>query len=110
MCVRVSLSVFLHTDSDSELSYVSAFIPGLLEEIGGEEMGEDRGGREAHPQPGPWLAQLHRPSGRGPGGLAGAESDPCRLGREGMKGREGGGVKEGGKGSTSVMPKGMLPT
>lgn len=62
-------------------------IPGLREEAGGEEMGEEREGREGHPQPGPWLAQLHRPSGRGPGGLAGAESDPCRLGRDGGKGR-----------------------
>lgn len=65
-------------------------------------MGEDRGGREGHPQPGPWLAQLHRPSGRGPGGLAGAESDPCRLGGGGNKGkgrnrgREGEGQGEGG--------------
>ena len=63
-------------------------------------MGEDRGGREGHPQPGPWLAQLHRPSGRGPGGLAGAESDPCRWGREGREGEEQGegrgGAEQGG--------------
>lgn len=72
-------------------------IPGLWEEAGGEETGEERKGREGHPQPGPWLAQLHRPSGRGPGGLARAESDPCRLGRNGGRGRSKGRGEGGGR-------------
>ena len=63
----------------------------------GGEMGEGRGGEERATQPGPWLAQLHRPSGRGPGGLAGAESDPCRLG-EGTEGGRNSGHRKGGPG------------
>lgn len=70
-------------------------IPGLLRRLGeGRREREEEGGR-ATPSPAPgWLNSIG-PSGRGPGGLAGAESDPCRLGKG-----------NGGKGSNGVGDKG----
>lgn len=77
-------------------------IPGCWRRRGGETGGERREGA-GHPQPGPWLAQLHRPSGRGPGGLAGTESDPCRLGEGGEGGEEQGGTGRGRAGGGQYL-------
>lgn len=60
----------------------------------GDGRGEEGGRERATPSPAPGWLNSNGPSGRGPGGLAGAESDPCRLREE----REGRGGMGGGVG------------
>jgi hypothetical protein len=82
-------------------------IPGLLEEVGERETGEGKrreGGATPSPAPG-WLNSI-RPSGRGPGGLAGTESDACRLGKgNGGWGGTGWGNRGEGRGRRRAVPQ-----
>jgi hypothetical protein len=106
VCVRVSLSVSLQ-HVGMTCRYVVCLIPGLLEEVWGGETGKGKrreGGATPSPAPG-WLNSIG-PSGRGPGGLAGAESDPCRLGEgNGGEGRSRTGERGRGEGRGRAVPQ-----
>lgn len=83
-------------------------IPGLLEEGGGGETGEGkRREGEGHPQPGPWLAQLHRSVWEGAGGVLQEQSlTRAGSGRERRGGVGGSGERIGaGDGQGRAVPQ-----